>query len=284
MRIGDISVDIVSGGTLSLDAGTMFGPVPRLLWEKKVTPDHWHRVAMDTNVILISRGDERILIDAGYGSKAASKQREFQALEEGEPLTRNLKAKGINPSDITAVIITHLHFDHVGGCTRKTTEGNLEVVFPNARHFVQRAEWEDATARLPELAGSYFEEDFLPIEEAGLVELIDGDAEILPDISLRVVGGHTRGMQIVKIGKHPNGKPAFVALADLAPTSNHLKAFWSMSYDQYPLDVRRTKPAILGSVADDESVALFSHETGTRAAKLKRDPRQEFTAEPVEPG
>lgn len=282
MNIGDMSIEIVSGGTLRLDAGNMFGPVPRLLWEKKVHPDSLHRVAMDTNVVLIRRGNERILIDTGYGSKAGAKQREFQGLEEGEPLTRNLASRGIKPTDITAVIITHLHFDHVGGCTRRTEEGQLEIVFPNARHYVQRAEWGDANARLPELAGSYFEEDFQPLAEAGLVEFIDGDQEILADISVKVVGGHTRGMQIVQIGSQPTGAPAVVALADLAPTIHHLKAFWSMSYDQYPLDVRRTKPVILGSMADDGSTVLFSHDTGVRAAKLHRDTKQEFTATPVD--
>lgn len=281
MKIGDMSIEIVSGGTLRLDAGNMFGPVPRLLWEKKVTPDSWHRVAMDTNVVLIRRGNERILIDAGYGSKAGTKQREFQGLEEGEPLTRNLAARGVEPSDITAVIITHLHFDHVGGCTRRTKDDKLEIVFPNARHYVQRAEWEDANARLPELAGSYFEEDFLPLAEAGLVDIIEGDQEILSDISVKVVGGHTRGMQIVQIGSQPTGAPDVVALADLAPTIHHLKAFWSMSYDQYPLDVRRTKPAILGSIADAGSTVLFSHDTQIQAARLHRDPKQEFTASRV---
>jgi len=282
MKVGDLSIELVSGGTLRLDAGNMFGPVPRLLWEKKVTPDALHRVAMDTNVVLIRRGNERILIDTGYGSKAGPKQREFQGLEEGEPLTRNLAERGVQPTDITAVVITHLHFDHVGGCTRRDAQGKLEIVFPNARHYVQRAEWEDATANLPELAGSYFEEDFIPLASQELIEIVDGDREILPDISVKVVGGHTRGMQIVQIGSQPSGAPAVVALADLAPTIHHLKAFWSMSYDQYPLDVRRTKPAILGTIADAGSTVLFSHETAVRAAKLLRDPKQEFTADPVE--
>lgn len=271
----------ISGGTLALDGGNMFGPVPRVLWERRVTADSHHRIPMDTNITLIETAGERILVDTGYGPKADPKRRQFQSLEEGEPLLRSLAALDIAPHDITMVVLTHLHFDHVGGCTRRNNAGNLEIVFANAKHVVQEAEWDDATARLPELLGSYFEEDFLPLEEAGLIEQVKGEAEILPGVHVRLVGGHTRGMQIVEVGRQESGAPAAVCLADLAPTHHHLRTFWSMSYDQFPLEVRRTKPKILGKVADEKSLVLFSHDTDMRAAYLKRDPKQEFIAEPI---
>lgn len=276
-----VSLRVLSGGRLALDGGNMFGPVPRVLWETKLRPDHHHRIGMDTNCVLVEMEGHRILIDTGYGSKAGTKQREFQGLEEGEPIARSLAAIGLTPDDISIVILTHLHFDHVGGCTRRSLSGALEPVFPRAQHFVQSIEWEDAAARKPELLGSFFEEDFLPLEEAGLVEKVGPVAEILPGLTLRLVGGHTRGMQIVEIGRRPGGVPAAVCLADLAPTVHHLRTFWHVSYDQFPLDVRRAKPVVLGKVADEGSLVLFCHDVAIRQAYLKRDPKQEFIAEPA---
>lgn len=274
MRIGEFELDIVSGGALKLDGGTMFGPVPRVLWEKKLPPDERHRIPMQTNCLLIQGCGKRILVDAGYGSKADARQRDVQALQAGNPIVENLAAIGVQPEDVDVVVLTHLHFDHVGGCTRFDENGRLELVFPNAEHFVQRVEWQDATSGLPELLGSYFENDFRPIEQAGRLRLVDGDAEILPNIRVRVVGGHTRGMQIVEIGDVD--RPAVVCLADLAPTTAHLKTFWQVSYDQFPLDVRRAKPIELGRAADAGTVVLFCHDVGTPLARVQRDPKQEF--------
>ena len=272
MRFGELELTTVSGGRLRLDGGTMFGVVPRPLWEKVCPPDEKHRVQMDTNCLLVHAGKHTILIDTGYGSKLDEKARAINAAEEGNPLLRNLAALGVQPGDITMVIFTHLHFDHAGGSTF-FDNGMLKPVFPNAKHFVQRTEWDDATGNIPELMGSYFVNDFLPVEEAGLIELIDGDAEILPNIRVRLVGGHTRGQQIVYLGR---GDQQAVYLADLCPFPAHLRTFWSMSYDQFPLQQRRMKPIVLGEAADHGWPVLFDHDPTTRAATITRDTKREF--------
>ena len=104
-------------------------------------------------------------------------------LDEGVPLVRNLAAVGVAPDEIDWVILTHLHFDHAGGATYRDEEGRLRPMFPRARHIVQRIEWEDAMSNLPELAGAYYPDDFAPLEEARLLEFIDGDAEIVPGVT-----------------------------------------------------------------------------------------------------
>ncbi len=276
MQLGSCEVQIVSGGKLKLDGGNMFGPVPRVLWEKKITPDGRHRIAMETNALLVEAGAERILIDSGYGSKADARQRDYQGLDEGNPIVDHLAAIGCHPHDITMVVLTHLHFDHAGGCTRFNDEGDLEPVFPKARHFVQRIEWEDAMSNRPELSGSYFRNDFSVLAERGLIELVDGNASITGDVRVRLVGGHTRGMQIVELGRSSEGKPLGYALADLVPSTLHLKTFWHVAYDQYPVELRQIKPVILGEVADRGACAFFCHDTVTPWAYLKRDAKQEF--------
>jgi glyoxylase-like metal-dependent hydrolase (beta-lactamase superfamily II) len=151
-------------------------------------------------------------------------------------------------------------------------------MFPLARHFVQRLEWEDALARLPELAGAYLPDDFEPLEQAGLVELIDGDTEIVPGISTELTGGHTRGHQIVRIESE---RESAVCLADLCPTSAHLPTFWTMAYDQFPLIVRRKKPDILGDIVERQRIALFSHDPLITAARLSRDASGDLIAAPI---
>jgi glyoxylase-like metal-dependent hydrolase (beta-lactamase superfamily II) len=255
----------------------MFGPVPRVVWEKKVTPDDRHRLLMETNCLLVETGSERILIDTGYGSKADARQRDFQGLEEGNPIVRNLDQLGYRPRDITMVLLTHLHFDHAGGCTQPQEGGGLVPVFPRARHLVQRAEWDDAIADRAELAGSYFRQDFEPVADAGLMEWIDGPTDVAPGIRVRPVPGHTRGMQIVEIGASAEGgTPAGVMLADLVPSSLHLKTFWHVAYDQFPLEVRRQKPLLLGEAVDAGACVFFCHDSAVPGAYLKRDAKQEF--------
>jgi glyoxylase-like metal-dependent hydrolase (beta-lactamase superfamily II) len=221
----------------------------------------------------VRTGNSLGLVDTGYGGKAATKFRQRYALEDGAPLARNLAAIGIDRRDIDWVILTHLHFDHAGGATYREEDGRIRPFFSRARHFVQRSEWEDAMSDVPELAGSYHRDDFGPLETAGLLELVSGDAEIVPGITVQLTGGHTRGHQIMRIAA---GDESAVCLADVCPTTAHLPTFWTMAYDQIPLEVRRKKPLILNDIADHERIALFAHDPDIPAGRLVRDQENEW--------
>jgi glyoxylase-like metal-dependent hydrolase (beta-lactamase superfamily II) len=276
IAIGDMRLTFVSGGRLRIDGGNMFGVIPRVLWAQKSPPDELNRILLDTNCILVRTPQSLGLIDTGYGGKALPKHRSRHALEEGEPLARNLAAVGIDADEIDWVILTHLHFDHAGGATRRDENGQLRPVFARARHFVQRNEWEDAASKRSELAGSYYPDDFAPLEKAGLVELIDGHAEIAAGVTTQLTGGHTRGHQIVRL---ESGDESAVCLADICPTTAHLPTFWTMAYDQYPLDVRRVKPGILSDIAGHQRVALFAHDPKVVAARLSLGDGTEWKTE-----
>lgn len=271
--VGDIQLTVVSGGRLWIDGGNMFGVIPRVLWERKSPPDDQHRIRLDTNCVLVRTPDSLGLIDTGYGGKSPIKHRLRYALEDGAPLARSLSAIRVAPDDIDWVILTHLHFDHAGGATRRDGEGRLCPMFPRARHFVQRSEWDDATSDVPELAGAYYPDDFEPLVTAGLLELTDGDAQIVPGVTTELTGGHTRGHQIVRI---ESADDSAVCLADICPTTAHLPTFWTMAYDQFPLTVRQKKPIILSDVADHHRIALFSHDPHVTAARLSRDSENEW--------
>jgi glyoxylase-like metal-dependent hydrolase (beta-lactamase superfamily II) len=278
IALGDFQLTSLSGGTLWIDGGNMFGVVPRLMWEKACAPDEKHRILLDTNCLLVRTPDSLGLIDTGYGDKATPKFRERHDLAAESPLLRSLAAVGVTPNEIDWVILTHLHFDHAGGCTSRDPDGRLSPTFPNARHFVQRIEWEDATSTRPELAGTYYTDDFVPLAEPGLLKLVDESTEILPGISTQRTNGHTRGHQIVILKSH--GQTAWY-LGDLCPMVPHLRTFWSMSYDQFPLTVRVSKPAVLREIAEGQHLAVFAHDPQCRFARIRRDSRVEWIAEPI---
>ena len=275
--LGEIQLTIVSGGRLWIDGGNMFGVIPRVMWERVSPPDGQHRIQLDTNCVLVQTRDSLGLIDTGYGGKTPTKQRLRYALDDGTPLAPSLAAVGVAPESIDWVILTHLHFDHAGGATRRDEEGRLRPMFPRARHIVQRVEWEDATGDIPELVGAYYPDDFAPLEKEGLLELVDGDAEIAPGVATQLTGGHTRGHQIVRI---ESADDSAVCLADICPTTAHLRTLWTMAYDQFPLAVRRNKPIILNDVAEHHRLALFSHDPHITAGRLVRQSDNEWSVAP----
>lgn len=278
IRIGDLELTVVSGGTLRGDGGTMFGVVPRVLWERSCPPDDQNRIPMDTNCLLVRSADSVGLIDTGYGDKNPEKVRRRGCMEEGAPLIRNLARHGVQPEDIDWLILTHLHADHAGGATTLDDERRLSPVFGNARHYVQRLEWEDAMSGRPELAGAYMPGDFEPLYDAGLLTLIEDEHEIVPGVTTERTDGHTRGHQLVRL---QSGGRTVVYVGDVCPLAGHTRALWTMAYDQYPLTTRRTKPEILGDIADQEQIAVLSHEPRSGFVRLRRDDRAEFVVVPV---
>jgi glyoxylase-like metal-dependent hydrolase (beta-lactamase superfamily II) len=251
--------------------------VPKTLWQRQTPADDRNRIDLDTNCLLVRTANKLVLIDTGYGGKATEKERDIFALDDGSPLLTNLAEQNVSPDDIDIVVLTHLHFDHAGGCTTGVN-GKLQPTFPNARHFAQRTEWEDATSGRAELAGTYIEQHYVPLEEAGQLELIDGDTEIVNGISTQLTGGHTRGHQAILIG---GDDYRAVYPADISPTTAHLRAMWGMAYDQFPLDVRSVKPELLGEAADRQWLVLFAHDPNVKAAYIQRDEKKEFVVSDI---
>ena len=143
MKIGQMDCRVVSGGHLKLDGGSMFGIVPKPLWEKIRPPDEHNRIDNATNCLLVQTPHDLILIDTGYGTKMTEKEHDIYGME-GSTIVDSLKAIGVEPVDIDIVVLSHLHFDHAGGATVADLEGQLYPTFPRAKYYVQRGEWDDA--------------------------------------------------------------------------------------------------------------------------------------------
>ncbi len=253
----------------------MFGVVPRPLWEKKMAPDARNRIELSMNCLLILAGGKRILVETGAGGKMDAKLRDIYGLD-GPRLAGALRNYGLRPEDIDIVVNTHLHFDHCGGNTY-VEKGRALPVFPNARYYVQRAEFDHAMQPNERDRASYFPENFAALEADGHLTLLDGEGAIAPGVEVVVVPGHTSGMQCVKLAG--GGRTAFL-LADLVPTAAHLPLAWIMGYDLYPMMTLENRKRWIPEIVREGWVALFAHDARTPAAYLReRDGKWE--AEPV---
>ncbi len=274
LQVGSYRIRAVSGGRFRLDGGSMFGVVPKPLWERVAPPDESNRIDLATNCYLVEGNDQRLLIDTGFGTKLSEKERRIYAAQPEGGLVPNLARAQVAPESIDVVVLSHLHFDHAGGCTMRNESGEIVPTFPNARYVVQQKEWEAATSGLPEWAGTYPEENFRCLESTGQLELIDGEVEIIGGVRGRWTGGHAPGHQVIII---EDGGDGAMFLGDICPTWNHMRRMWCMAYDAWQVDVRRIKPELLGMIADREWWGLSDHDPNFAVARLARVPKQEFT-------
>lgn len=273
MQLGQFQLFTVSGGRFRSDGGTIFGVVPRAVWSREIEVDNNNMIPQATNCVLIDTGNQKILVDTGYGPKLPEKQRKIISAETGQPLVESLAEVGVTPADVDMVILSHLHFDHAGGATTVNKAGELTPTFPNAEYVTQRREWAIATAEYPELAGAYPPENLHPLKASGQLQLVDGTAEVAGGVWLEVTGGHTEGHAAVVI--ESEGRTA-VYLGDLCPSTRHLPSRWCMAYDVDLMETRRQKPEWLRRIVRNDWLALFDHDPDTAASRLEEDSRKEF--------
>jgi len=276
MRLGEFDIDVVTDGTFWLDAGTMFGIIPKTLWERQVEVDDRNRMEISMNVLLVRGPQCCALVDAGMGRNYDDKTRDILGLRPGVDLLASLAARGVEPEDVDLVAPTHLHLDHAGWCTRPGENGACVPTFPNAQYVVQAAELEDARAPNDLTKGSFVPSHFEPLVEAGRLETVDGDAEIAPGIRVRRTGGHARGHQAVLI-ESAGGTCLFIG--DVAPTALHMRPTYGTAYDSFPLDLVEQKKALLGEAAAKGWVVAFPHDRHTPLARIAHDGKGRLVAE-----
>jgi len=276
LNLGCLQLHSLSDGFFGLDGGAMFGVVPKPLWERKNPPDERNRIRLASRPLLVVTGDERILIDTGIGDKWDTRQRDIYRIEKTDTIDASLRRAGFAPEDITRVILTHLHFDHAGATTR--LDVGLPVPrFPRARHYVQRREWEIAINLNRRTRGSYIPDDYLPVDNAGLLELLDGDTELVPGVRLVRTGGHTAGHQVVRL--ESAGSTA-VYWSDLIPTRTHVAVPYIMGYDSLPLETMEQKERLLARASAEEWLCFFPHDPDY-AAGFVRSEGEDYTITPV---
>lgn len=277
MKLGDVQVDLLSDGTMKIDGGAFFGVVPKVLWERLLTPDDRNRVALNLNCPLIRAAGKNILFDTGMGTKHPPKRQSIYGLDSGK-LVANLRQHGLEPEQIDFVIFTHLHFDHAGGGTYLSPGGELQPTFPRAQYLAQRADWHEATHPNERNRAGYFEEDLEPLVLSNQLDLLVGDTQIVPGVHCKMTGGHTSGHQIALLEV---GGQVACFFGDLVPTASHLPLPYSQGFDLYPIDVLNAKRELLEQAERQRWLILFDHETVTPAGYLSRGQNGKLHIEPV---
>jgi len=265
--VGDARVSVLHDGTIALDGGAMFGVVPRVVWEKRDPPDERNRVTLGLNVALIESGGKRVLVDTGMGERWSEKEVRMYRIDRSTTLLGGLRARGLGSEDIDVVVNTHLHFDHAGGNTR-VEGGRVVPAFPRARYVAQRGEWDDATHPHERSRASYRADDFVPVAEAGQLDLIDGEAEVAPGVRAVRVGGHTTHHQMVVV---ESGGETLVVPTDLLPTASHLPLPFVMGYDLFPVATLEAKRKLLDAAVEGGWRILFYHDPRTPVGRVRRD-------------
>ncbi len=296
LKIGDYTLHSVPTGQFKLDGGAMFGTVPKVLWERTNPTDDQNRILMEARALLLKSKDRIILIDNGngsdfrfkYGEAAGEKFEQIygvstsaesekksnlelnstsNSLTTAEPITlfTSLKKLGLKTSDITDVILTHLHFDHAGG---STCERNNKLVptFENATYYVQKENLDTALNPNRREKASYLKQNFQPLIDNKCLKLLDGETELFDGIYLSLTFGHTQAQQNVKITDQTN---TLFYCADLIPTATHTKLAWVMGYDLNPLKIIEEKEVILTQAANNNWHLFFEHDPYCDAAQVK---------------
>ena len=256
---------LLRAGSLRLDGGGMFGVVPRTLWSSMTDDDERNRIPLQTNCLLLRSGSTRVLIETGFGDKWSDRERGFYDLEH-RTVVDALAEAGVEPAELDHVIVTHLHFDHAAGLTRRGDDGEPVPTFPNARVHVQRTEWEDALANKSTMTRTYLESHLRPI--ADRVTLADGEQEVLPGISVLPLPGHTWGHQGVRF-EDDRGPVCFPG--DLIPTANHVAPAFNMGYDMLPHQNMLTKTTLLERAEAEGWRLAIDHEPGNPIVEVGRD-------------
>ncbi len=271
-RLGDFEIFWLNGGEFELDGGTMFGVVPKVLWSKKYPADEGDSIRHEDNYIkllnyplLIKTSDSLVIIETGLGNKMTEKQKQIFRVIKDWDLPEELNRLGLSRQDINYVILTHCDFDHAGGIVMHNAKGEEELTFPNAKHVVQKREWEDAMHPDIRSENTYWPQNFSKLKGTDNLQLVEGNFTVCEGVEVQHTGGHTRGHQMVRI---QSNKDIAYHLADLLPTHVHFNPLWIMAYDNFPLDVISLKQKYETRGIRENAWFTFYHDPSMYACKF----------------
>ncbi len=277
MRFGEWDVRACIAGRFGLDGGAMFGVVPKTMWERAITPDAFNRVPMVMRILLARGHGRTVVVDVGAGAGHSEKYRQIYAFQDTDHLADTIRACGVEPADVTDVLLTHLHFDHGAGIVEPAGD-DWRLIFPRAAHHVQTRQWKHAFAPTPRDRASYYEDRLRVMEREGVLRLHDGPWSLAPGFDLLVFDGHTPGQQLPVIG---GGTGSLFFTGDLMPTHHHIPTPYVMSYDLYPVTVMEEKAALLERASAGSWLLCFEHDAHMAACRLVKDGKRFTPGEEV---
>lgn len=257
----------INNGHFKLDGGAMFGIVPKSIWNKLNPADDNNMCSWALRSLLIEDGKNLILIDNGMGNKQDAKFFGYYYLHGEDSLEKSLNKYGFTKSDVTHMVLTHLHFDHCGGSINYNSDRTkLEPAFENAYYYCNQKHWEWATNPNPREKPSFLKENILPIKESGRLKFIDESTRLIEGLTFMEVNGHTEGMML-PILQYKDSVLAY--MADLIPSAAHIPLAYVMGYDTRPLLTLKEKEKILSKSVENNWTLFFEHDPKIECVKLE---------------
>ena len=248
-----------------MDGGVAFGVVPKSIWSRKHPADENNTIEITTRCLLIVQNNRRLLIDTGLGDKRNEKYYSVRFREPGISLLNSLKQSGYNADDITDVLFTHLHDDHVGAATRLNDKQESECVFKNAEYWVSRSHWNWALSPNKRESAAFFKDNLLPLLESGRLHLLEKDIQPFGQITLKIFNGHTRGQIIPFIH---TGNHTVVYMGDFIPTQSNIPIPFIPSVDIEPLISLTEKEQFLNEAVEKQYILFFEHDASNECCTV----------------
>ena len=245
----------LNGGVTALDGGAMFGVVPKALWSRKYPVNDKNQIELACEPILIQYEGKNYLIDTGVGfGKLNEKQLRNFGVSQQSTIFDSLQELRLTASDIDAVLMTHMHFDHAGGLTY--WEGDqLVPAFPNATVYVTQTEWDEMRNPNIRSRNTYWKENWEPVQH--LVKTYEGEIEVASGVKMIHTGGHSEGHAVIRLEQ--NGE-VLLHMADIMPTHAHQNPLWVMAYDDYPMTSVFAKERIMKEALENGYKFIFYHD------------------------
>ena len=265
--IGKWKVFALETGIFSLDGGAMMGTVPKVLWEKTNPSDSLNRIDLSLRCMLVDDGENVVLIESGIGDKNPEKFTEMFNIRELTSIEKALNDTCYSYKNITHIVLTHLHFDHAGGAMIFNKNGELIPAFPNAKYYISESNWKAGMNPSERDRASYIKDNYVGLLDAGVLNIIPENTEILPGLNTYVVNGHTYGQQLVKVS---DKNKCIVFCSDLIPLKSHLKLPWIMGYDLNASLTLQEKKVFLDKASEGNWWLFFYHDPSTVAVRIKK--------------
>lgn len=269
-----IKYSVIEPARFKLDGGAMYGIIPKPLWNRVHPADELNRVDLALRLWLIQTSDRVIVVDTGIGDYHDEKfEKNFDVRSSKSPLEQALNSINLTCDDVTDLVISHLHFDHVGGIGVKDDQGNWHPTFSKARCHVHKNHLEYAHKATDRDSGSFHTHNFDPIleiyKEEGRLHLYEGkEGELFsygPDkkdkLFFKCSFGHTPWLM------HPYTSE-FIYLADLIPTAHHIHVPWVMGYDISPGVTTEDKKEFLSFIQEKNLKVIFEHDPESWGASI----------------
>ena len=270
MLFGDFEINTFVEQKFKLDGGSMFGVIPRAIWQRMIPPDDNNLIDMHTNLFVLKAHGKNVIFDAGLGDSLSEREQKIYTASGKTSIDTGLAGLGLTPGDIDYVILTHLHTDHAGGAV-KIEDGHFVPRFEGAKYITSKQEWNSAMNPDERTSAVYVSERYRALEDSGRVELIDTDTELFPGIKAVFTGGHTEGHFALEM--ESGGQKVFY-YADVFCTSNHMPVPYVPAVDLFPNQTMAIKRKKLPEIISDGVIMAFDHDINIPFGRARQDGRR----------